>query len=467
MTPDSQWLNVQDVADILQIKNETVRRWIRRNELPVLELGGPRAGYRIRRDDLDRFIWKRYRLRNQDEADREHRSDIADSTSGASSSPPARDESSRGDPRSAKSDLSNTYSSLVRHIPGITYASTADPESGEGIRRRIAFVSHEFEALLGGMARRIQERDQAWWDMVHPDDRQRVQASRRHSYRTGERLSLEYRVVPPHINDPIWVRDEAVLGDDSGQGDPVWQGIVLDISDRKRVEHTLHARIRQQEIVAELGDHALQRVDLPTLLKEAVQYVSQTLETNYVHVLELQPGGDTLLMRAGVGWRPASVGRLTVSAGPDSQTGYTLLSSEPVIVADLREEKRFSGPSFLHDHGARSGVSVIIAGSGKPFGVIGAHTTSVRKFTAEDVAFLQSVANVLASAALSASSQTDGGKWLSIRDVSETLRVKEETVRRWIRRGELPVIDLGSARAGYRVHPVDLEHFINERYMKP
>jgi excisionase family DNA binding protein len=60
-----------------------------------------------------------------------------------------------------------------------------------------------------------------------------------------------------------------------------------------------------------------------------------------------------------------------------------------------------------------------------------------------------------------------GSQWLSIRDVADTLRVKEETVRRWIRRGELPVIDLGSARAGYRIHPSDLEQFINDRYMKP
>jgi excisionase family DNA binding protein len=55
-----QWLTVRDVAEELQVTEETVRRWIRAGELAVLELGGPRAGYRIRRDELERFIKQRY-----------------------------------------------------------------------------------------------------------------------------------------------------------------------------------------------------------------------------------------------------------------------------------------------------------------------------------------------------------------------------------------------------------------------
>lgn len=53
---DSQWLTVRDVATSLKVHEETVRRWIRRGDLVALDLGGPRAGYRVRRSDLDRFI---------------------------------------------------------------------------------------------------------------------------------------------------------------------------------------------------------------------------------------------------------------------------------------------------------------------------------------------------------------------------------------------------------------------------
>lgn len=55
-----QWLTVQQVADTFAVSTETVRRWIRSGELPVLDLGSAKMGYRIRRSDLDAFIAERY-----------------------------------------------------------------------------------------------------------------------------------------------------------------------------------------------------------------------------------------------------------------------------------------------------------------------------------------------------------------------------------------------------------------------
>jgi PAS domain S-box-containing protein len=87
-----------------------------------------------------------------------------------------------------------------------------------------------------------------------------------------------------------------------------------------------------------------------------------------------------------------------VGAGTDSQAGYTLLSTEPVVVEDLRTEPRFSGPPLLRDHGVVSGISVIIPGGDRPFGVLGAHTTRRRTFTTDDSHFLQAIGNLLATA---------------------------------------------------------------------
>ena len=55
-----EWLTVDEVAAEFRVNIETVRRWIRAGDLPALDLGGPRAGYRIRRTALDEFIEKRY-----------------------------------------------------------------------------------------------------------------------------------------------------------------------------------------------------------------------------------------------------------------------------------------------------------------------------------------------------------------------------------------------------------------------
>ena len=176
------------------------------------------------------------------------------------------------------------------------------------------------------------------------------------------------------------------------------QAIVRDITERKRAEESLKARAQQQAAVAELGQRALAHRDLSSLMNDVVALVARTFEVEYCKVLELLPDNRAFLLRAGVGWKEGLVGHATVGTERDSQAGYTLLSNEPVIVEDLRTETRFTGPPVLRDHQVVSGLSVIIHGQDRPFGILGAHTTKPRQFTKDDAHFLQAVANVLAAA---------------------------------------------------------------------
>ncbi|HBY98466.1 MAG TPA: hypothetical protein DEP84_31745, partial [Chloroflexi bacterium] len=168
--------------------------------------------------------------------------------------------------------------------------------------------------------------------------------------------------------------------------------------ERRRAEDELRARVRQQATVAELGQRALAGSDLATLMNEVAIGVAQTLEVEYSRVLELLPDGDALILRAGVGWEPGAMGHTTVRAGTDSQAGYTLLSGDPVIIENWQTETRFRQPPLLRDHGVTCGVSVIIQGQERSFGVLGADSVRRRLFTTEDIHFLQAVANVLAMA---------------------------------------------------------------------
>jgi len=168
------------------------------------------------------------------------------------------------------------------------------------------------------------------------------------------------------------------------------------IRKRKLAEQQLRARVLQQSAVAALGQRALSGTDLGALLQSAVEAVASTLDVPLVKVLELQPGGEELVIRAGVGWKEGVEHR--VSAHERSQAGYTLDSRGPVLVADLAAETRFQGPKLLLDHGVVSGVSVIISGCERACGILGAHTRTKRVFSHDDVSFVQSVANVLGEA---------------------------------------------------------------------
>ncbi len=156
---------------------------------------------------------------------------------------------------------------------------------------------------------------------------------------------------------------------------------------------------RRQAAVAALGQRALAGARLKDLLNEAVELVAMTLDVPNAKVLELLPSGDRLRLVAGVGWRRGLVGRATVGMGRNSQAGYTLANQGgPVIVEDLATDKRFNGPPLLVEHGIVSGLSVIIEGRPRPYGVLGAHATTHRRFGEDDLNFLQAVANVLAAA---------------------------------------------------------------------
>jgi PAS domain S-box-containing protein len=171
-----------------------------------------------------------------------------------------------------------------------------------------------------------------------------------------------------------------------------------DVTARKRVEEELRSRIEQLNALAALGQRALAETDLDALFGMAVEVTARELGVEYVELLELIPDQGELVLRAGAGWRAGLVGHATISASTESMAGYTLLSAEPVITEDLRTETRFRGSWLLTEHGAVSGLAVIIQGRQHPWGALGAHTGQRHRFTRDDIFFLQSVSNILGQA---------------------------------------------------------------------
>lgn len=168
--------------------------------------------------------------------------------------------------------------------------------------------------------------------------------------------------------------------------------------ERCRIEDALRWAASQQRAIANLGEFALRERDLQTVFDYATRSIAETLNVELCKILQCIPG-ERLLLLAGVGWKEGLLRTATVSAGLESQAGYTLASSAPVIVTDLSKESRFSGPPLLVEHGVVSGMSCIIRDiEGKPWGVLGAHAKRRLTFTVDNINFLMSAANILADA---------------------------------------------------------------------
>ncbi len=167
--------------------------------------------------------------------------------------------------------------------------------------------------------------------------------------------------------------------------------------ERDRAAALLAQRAAEQEAVADLGQLALSLAQPAPLLDQAVKLLGETLDVEFCEVLEALPSGDGLRVAAGVGWKPGVVGHAVVPKA-DSQAGFTLDTDEPVMVSELSSDYRFRGHRLLHDHGILSGITVTIRGHQGPYGVLGVHSASRRSFTDQEIQFLKSVANVIATA---------------------------------------------------------------------
>lgn len=157
--------------------------------------------------------------------------------------------------------------------------------------------------------------------------------------------------------------------------------------------------LNQQTILARFGELALRSDSLDEILTEACRLVGEALGTHFAKVVELQPDGKTLLVRAGVGWDEGVVGVATINAEADTSEAYALKTGEPMISPDIEKETRFRYAQFLIDNGAKAVANVIIIG-GKdrpPFGVLQVDSRTPREFTDSDVTFLRGYANLLAA----------------------------------------------------------------------
>ena len=171
----------------------------------------------------------------------------------------------RADPPVAKSryvELRETevrYRALVEHIPAIVYTEIADPTSPTGYRP--AYVSPQTTQILGYTPEEWSEDPSLWERILHPDDREAALAADQDCDDADRRFRHEYRVLA-RDERVVWIRDEAVLVQDSATGLNFWQGMMVDITaeveareHHAEVEAKYRALVEQLPAVVYLGEY--------------------------------------------------------------------------------------------------------------------------------------------------------------------------------------------------------------------
>ncbi len=136
------------------------------------------------------------------------------------------------------------FRNLVEHIPTIVYIET------DGWPFPATYISPRIEQVLGYASSEFLGDHELWMQLVHPDDLGATQEAAERCTRTHDPYCVEYR-LRSREGRWVWFRDEAVFVEDEEGGPGYWQGVMIDITEQKRVEEELAEALELEHQAAE------------------------------------------------------------------------------------------------------------------------------------------------------------------------------------------------------------------------
>jgi PAS domain S-box-containing protein len=227
----------------------------------------------------------------------------------------------------ARNTAEHRYRTLVEGMPVVTYVAGAPHEPTAAFR----YVAPGIHQLLRYSQDEWIADPEIWKKRLHPEDRDAVAAEADRAHETAGPFSLEYRMMAKD-GRIVWVRDEAVVVERGPKGRwNVWQGVLMDITERKQAEEQfLEAETRYRSLVESIP--AVTYVDLVDELSTTV-YVSPQIETMLGYTPKHWREDATLWMRA---VHPNDLDSLVEASARHNQTGEPYDQEYRIRTADDR-----------------------------------------------------------------------------------------------------------------------------------
>ncbi len=161
-----------------------------------------------------------------------------------------------GERRRAEDKLRQTeerFRTLVEHMPSVAYTWHVPSSDVADQAQLSTYTNPRIEDLLGFTVAEWEKDGRFWETRVHPHDRERVLAAAQRSSITGELFNEEFRYLAKD-GRVVWVLERAALLSRDDKGRPqFFQGLILDITDRRRAEEKAEVAEERFRLLAERG----------------------------------------------------------------------------------------------------------------------------------------------------------------------------------------------------------------------
>lgn len=175
-------------------------------------------------------------------------------------------------------------------------------------------------------------------------------------------------------------------------------GIQNDVTKLKNAEQSAASRALQQEALAGFGLFVLSERSIYEINAEAIRCVTQTLNIKHANYLTPLPHSENFIIAAGTGEATDLASGKIMSGNAGSYIRFAFDTDEPIIVDDFNDSRPFELTAGLKGIGAVSAMSAAVRSGHQRHGTLTVFSRVKGRFAPEDVAFLQGIANILATA---------------------------------------------------------------------
>jgi len=226
----------------------------------------------------------------------------------------------------AMRESESKFRTLVEQVSAAIYLNKTD-ETYTPI-----YMSPQIQAISGYPVEEWVKDAGLWERLIHPEDRTRVLKERQLTNTTGDPFKIEYRLIARDGRE-VWIQDEAVLLKEEAGKPPFWQGIMFDITERKKAEEEILRRAQEAETLRQAASVVTSTLQQDEAIELILQQLARVVPHDSASVQLLYEGYMEIV--GGLGWPdPQAVVGMRFPIPGDNPNTLVVQQRQPQILGD-------------------------------------------------------------------------------------------------------------------------------------